>query len=152
MNWWRPPSYLCHCNCDWLNHTTWSNGNGLCIPCGMVAAIFFPVDQVMCDWLNHTTWFHSNLALPWSMEFDSMLLNFVYTIQTPICYVGYTSGILSFFFVFTSPRKSRLDPFVFRRVFLQTSCCQVGSPREIYPQVHKEIVNITCTIVSSIST
>ncbi len=60
----------------------------LCIPRGMVTAILFLVDQVMCDWLNHTTWFHSNRALPRSMEFDSMLLHFFYTIQMPICSVG----------------------------------------------------------------
>ncbi len=30
----------------------------------------------MCDWLNYTTWFHSNPALPRSMEFESMLLHF----------------------------------------------------------------------------
>ncbi len=64
MHWWAPPFYLSHCNCDWLNHTMWSNRNGLCIPRGMVSAILFPVDQGMCDWLNHTTWFHSNRALP----------------------------------------------------------------------------------------
>ncbi len=33
--------------------------------------------------------------------------------------------------------------FVFRRIFLQTSCCLVRSPRELYPQVHKEIINLT---------
>ncbi len=87
-SWWSPPSYLRHCNCDWLSHTTWSNEGCRRIPHGMVAAILFPVDQVMCDWLNHNTWFHSNRALPRSMEFESMLLNFVYTIQSPICYVG----------------------------------------------------------------
>ncbi len=68
------PFYLRHCNCDWLNHTMWSNGNGFYIPHGMVAAILFPEDQVVCDWLNHTTWFHSNRALPQSMEFESILL------------------------------------------------------------------------------
>ncbi len=31
---------------------------------------------------------HLNWALPWSMEFDSMLLHFFYTIQTQICSVG----------------------------------------------------------------
>ncbi len=60
----------------------------LCIPRGMVAAILFPVDQFMCDWLNHITWFHSNRALHWSMESESMLLHFFYTIQTSIWYVG----------------------------------------------------------------
>ncbi len=75
-SWWAPPSYLRHCNCDWLSHTTWSNGSCRRIPRGMVAAILFPADQVMCDWLNHTTWFHSNQALPRSMEFESMLLHF----------------------------------------------------------------------------
>ncbi len=78
MSWWVQPSYLRHCNCDWLNHTTWSNGSCQRIPRGMVAAILFPVDQVMYDWLNHTTWFHSNRELPRSMEFDSMLLLFLH--------------------------------------------------------------------------
>ncbi len=27
MSWWAPPSYLHHCNCDWLNHTMWSKGS-----------------------------------------------------------------------------------------------------------------------------
>ncbi len=76
MSWWALPSYLRHCNCDWLNHTTWSNGSCQHIPRGMVAAILFPADQVMCDWLNHTTWFHSNRALPRSKKFESMLLHF----------------------------------------------------------------------------
>ncbi len=71
-----------------LNHTTWSNGNSLCIPCGMGTAILFPVDQVMCDWLNHTMWFHSKWALPRSMEFESILLHLFCTIQMPIYYVG----------------------------------------------------------------
>ncbi len=48
--------------------------------------------------------------------------------------------------------KFRLDQIIFRCVFLQTSCCQVGSPREIYPQMHKEIINLTCMIFCSIST
>ncbi len=69
------PSYLLHCHYDWLNNTMWSNGK-CCIPCGMVAAILFQVDQVMCEWLNHTMWFHSNRALPRSMEFQSMLIHF----------------------------------------------------------------------------
>ncbi len=63
MSWWAPPSYLRHCNCDWLNYTMWSNGSCRRIH-GMVAAILFPKDQVMYDWLNHTTWFESNRALP----------------------------------------------------------------------------------------
>ncbi len=88
MYWWAPTFYLSHCNCDWLNHTTCSNGNGLYIPCGIVAAILFPEEQVVCNWLNHTTWFHSNRALSRSMEFDSMLPHFFYTIQMSICYVG----------------------------------------------------------------
>ncbi len=46
------------------------------IPRGMVAAILFLADQVICDWSNHTTWFHSNRALPRSMELESMLLYF----------------------------------------------------------------------------
>ncbi len=71
----------------WTN-TTWSNGSCRRIPRGRVAAILFLMDQVMYDWLNHTMWFHSNRALPWSMEFDSMLLHFFYIMQTPICYVG----------------------------------------------------------------
>ncbi len=33
--------------------------------------------------------------------------------------------------------------FVFRRIFLKTLCCLVGLPRELYPQVHKEIINLT---------
>ncbi len=70
------PSYLLHCNCDWLNHTTLSNGSCRPIQRGMVAAILFPADQVMCDWLNHTTWFHSNPALPHSMGFESILFHF----------------------------------------------------------------------------
>ncbi len=41
----------------------------------MVAAILFPVNQVMYDWLKHTTWFHSNRALPRSMEFDFIFLH-----------------------------------------------------------------------------
>ncbi len=82
------PILLRHCNCDWLNHTTWSEGNCQRIPLGMVAAILFPEDHVMCDWLNHTTWFHSNRVLPWSMEFEAMLLLFFNTIQSPVCYVG----------------------------------------------------------------
>ncbi len=53
--WWLPSFYLCHCNCDWL---------------------------------NHSTWFHSNRALPRSMEFESMSLHLFYTLQTPISYVG----------------------------------------------------------------
>ncbi len=64
MSWWAPPSYLRHCNCDWLNHTTWFNGSCRCIPRCMVAAILFPVDQVMYDWPNHTMWFHSNRPPP----------------------------------------------------------------------------------------
>ncbi len=48
-----------------------------CIPHVMGAAILFPFDQVMCDWLNHTTWFHLNPALPWSMEFESILFHFL---------------------------------------------------------------------------
>ncbi len=76
MSRWAPPSYLRHCNCDWLNHTLWSNGSCRRIPHGMAAAILFLMDQVMYDWLNHTTWFPSNRALPRSMEFDSMLLHF----------------------------------------------------------------------------
>ncbi len=63
MSWWAPPSYLRHCNCDWLNHTTWSNGSCRHIPRGMVTAILFSAEQVMCDWLNHTTWFYSNPVL-----------------------------------------------------------------------------------------
>ncbi len=74
---WVLPFYLRHCNCDWLNHTTCSNGSCWRIPRCMVTAILFPVDQVMCDWLNHTMWFHSNRALPRSMELES-----------PIYYVG----------------------------------------------------------------
>ncbi len=30
--------------------------------------------------------------------------------------------------------------FVFRRIFLQTSCCLVRSPRELYPQLYTEII------------
>ncbi len=37
-------------------------------------------------------------------------------------------------------------------IFHQISCCQVGSPREIYLQVHKEIINLTCMIFCSLST
>ncbi len=87
MYWWAPPFVLLQCNCDLLNHTTWSNGNGLYIPHGMVAAILFLVDQVMCDWLNHTSWFHSNPALPQSMEFESILLySFLYnTVTNMLC-------------------------------------------------------------------
>ncbi len=85
-SWWAPPSYLRHCNCDWLSHTTWSNGNCRHIPRGMVAAILFPADQVMCDWLNHTTWIHSNRVLPCSMEFESMLLHFLHnTVANMLC-------------------------------------------------------------------
>ncbi len=62
MSWWAPPSYLHHCNCDWLNHTRWFNGSCRRIPCGMVAAIH--------------TWFHSNPALPRSMGFESILFHF----------------------------------------------------------------------------
>ncbi len=61
---------------DYLNHTTWSNGSCWRIPRGVVAFLLFHADQVMCDWLNHTTWFHSNRALPRSLEFEAMLLNF----------------------------------------------------------------------------
>ncbi len=41
-SWWARPSYLCHCNCDWLSHTTWSNRSCRRIPRGMAAAIWFP--------------------------------------------------------------------------------------------------------------
>ncbi len=77
VSWWAPLSYLCHCNCDWLNHTMWSNGSCRRIPRGMVAVILFPADQVMCDWLNHTTWFHSNPELPCSMGFETILFHFL---------------------------------------------------------------------------
>ncbi len=87
-SWWALPSYLHQCNCDWMSYTTWSNWSCWSIPRGMVTAILFLVDQIMCDWLNHTTWFHSNRALPCSMEFESMLLHFFYIIQSPIFYVG----------------------------------------------------------------
>ncbi len=42
----------------------------------------FSVEQVMSDWLNHTMWFHSNRVLPRSMEFQSTVLHFFYTIDT----------------------------------------------------------------------
>ncbi len=47
----------------------------------------FRFDQVMCDWLNHTMWFHSNPALPRSMEFESILFHFwtQYSRQYAIC-------------------------------------------------------------------
>ncbi len=35
----------------------------------------------------------------------------------------------------------RYQLFVFRSIFLQTSCFLVGSPRELYPQVLKKIIN-----------
>ncbi len=47
------------------------------------------------------------------------------------------------------------DQFVFKRVasyFLQTSCCLVGSPGELYPRVHKSITNLTCMFWSCILT
>ncbi len=28
-------------------------------------------------------------------------------------------------------------------IFLQTSCCLIGSPRELYPWMHKGIINLT---------
>ncbi len=31
-------------------------------------------------------------------------------------------------------------------VFLQTSCCLVRSSRELYPRMHKQIINLTCMI------
>ncbi len=37
----------------------------------------------------------------------------------------------------------RYQLFVFRRIFLQTLCCLVGSPRELYPKMHKDIINLT---------
>ncbi len=39
-----------------------------------------------------------------------------------------------------SKASVRYQLFVFRSIFFQMSSCQVRSPREIYPQVHKEIV------------
>ncbi len=37
----------------------------------------------------------------------------------------------------------RYQLFVFRWIFLQTLCCLVVSHRELHPQVHKEIINLT---------
>ncbi len=48
--------------------------------------------------------------------------------------------------------SARYQLFVFRSIFFQTSCCPVGSPREIYPRVHKEIINLNCMIFCCIST
>ncbi len=46
------------------------------------------------------------------------------------------------------------DEFVLKCVasyFLQTSCCLVGSPRELYLRVHKNIINLTCMLFQCIS-
>ncbi len=45
-----------------------------------------------------------------------------------------------------SKASVRYQLFVFRSILLQTSSSQVGSPSEIYPQVHKEIINLNCII------
>ncbi len=45
----------------------------------------------------------------------------------------------------------RYQLFVFRSIFIQTSCCLVVSPRELYPQVLKKIINITYMTFCSIS-
>ncbi len=54
--------------------------------------------------------------------------------------------------LFRSIRKH--DQIVFKRVasyFLQTLCCLVGSPRELYPCMHKSITNLTCMYLSCFS-
>ncbi len=48
--------------------------------------------------------------------------------------------------------SARYQLFEFRSILLQTSSSQVRSPREIYSQVHNEIINITCMIFCCIST
>ncbi len=88
MYWRAPPSYLCHCNCDWLNHTTWSNGNYRPYTMWYGCCHLVSNGPGYVDWLKHTTWFHSNQALPRSMEFEVNIASFFFTIQTPICYVG----------------------------------------------------------------
>ncbi len=57
-----PPFYLRHCNCDWLNHTTWYRKAISVGPHGMLPSCLRWTR--LCDWLNHTTLFHSNRALP----------------------------------------------------------------------------------------
>ncbi len=42
-----------------------------------------------------------------------------------------------------SKASFRYQLFVFRRIFLQTLCCLGRSPRELYPQEPKEIIDLT---------
>ncbi len=75
-----------------------SSAIGWTIPCGPteIAYVYHVVWALpscfrltrlyVIDW-TITTWFHSNRALARSMEFESMLLHFFYTIQSPICHV-----------------------------------------------------------------
>ncbi len=147
MYWWAPP-YLRHCNCYWLNNTTWSNGNGLYIPCGMVAAILFPEDQVVCDWLNHTTSFHSNRELSWSMEFESMLLHCFYTIQSPICYVGFLTIANTWIYIFLHLRNTFLlenkRQFVFSRINVWTLVTFTFRPLKLFKLTNRRHLYWVC--------
>ncbi len=91
MYWRAPPSYLRHCNCDWLNHTTWSNGN--CWP-----------SPLYTTWYGRCHFVSSGPGYVWlAKPYNVVLLKasaarkhgiwvniapFFYTIQMPICYVG----------------------------------------------------------------
>ncbi len=41
--------------------------------------------------------------------------------------------------------------YLFRSTFLQTSCCLVGPPGELYFQVLKKTINLTCMILCCMS-
>ncbi len=85
------PSYLHHCHCDWLNHTTWSKRN--CWPSPfytMWYGCWHLVSGRPCYvWFAepyHVVPLESSAAL-----MHGILVNigsFFNTIQTPICYVG----------------------------------------------------------------
>ncbi len=154
-SWWAPPSYLRHYNCDWLSHTKWSNGSCWCIPRGMVAAILFPADQVMCDWLNHITWFHSNQALPRSMEFESILLNFFYIIQSPICYVGCLMIANTWIYIFLYLKNTAIlenkKKFVFSHINLWTLVTFTFTPRKLFKLTNRRHLYWVCANILQFS-
>ncbi len=79
QTWWLGTTILTHSDSEYATQADWVTKSNTSLR---------RFKHSRCDWLNHTTWFHSNPALPDSMEFESILFHFWKKIQTPICYVG----------------------------------------------------------------
>ncbi len=103
------------------------------------AAILFALDQVMCDWLTHTRWFHSNQYNHSPTPKHGIWVNialFIYTIQTPICYVGClmianTWTYISLYFRNTALLENKKQ-FVFSRISLWTLVTFTFTPYKLH--------------------